>query len=292
MKSELRSAAGQWKARAAAVTAIALTGLLAIGIACSSGGELMASATTPRATATSAASPDSPARTTSTPAPTATSTSISPGAATPVGQATSAAAPLRPTAAVSTPVAVLAATATSGTPTPGEIIAGTFVVGEGSVATFTVNEKLAQLPAPNDAVLKISAITGAIRLDGTKFVISIDLYQLKSDQTRRDQYVREMLFPRQRMTTVTFSLVGDILPAFFKGEQVNANIEAVVNVNGVDAKLKFEIQTRLDGDRLFVLGRTDFVWADFGMRAPSSAIRQVRDNVHVEVLLASKRQSA
>ena len=62
-----------------------------------------------------------------------------------------------------------------------------------------------------------------------------------------------------------------------------------MNVNGVDADLEFQIVSRLDGDTLFILARTDFVWADFGMTAPVSRLFTVRDEVHVEVLLAATR---
>ncbi len=166
----------------------------------------------------------------------------------------------------------------------------TFVVGEGSEAAFTVNEKLARLPAPSDAVLRTGAITGDLELDGSEpLVISIDLHQLQSDQRLRDRYVRERLFPNQRMSTVTFTDLGDIPDSFFVGEVFQTNLIGTVNVNGVDADLEFQIESRLDGDTLFVLGRADFVWADFGMTAPTSRLFDVRDEVHVEVLLAAAR---
>ena len=166
----------------------------------------------------------------------------------------------------------------------------TFVVGEGSEAAFTVNEQLARLPAPTDAVLRTGSISGSIELGGSRsLVISIDLHQLRSDQSRRDQYVRQRLFPNQPISTVTFTDLGNIPDSFFAGEVFQTNVIGTVNVNGVDADLEFQIETRLDGDTLFVLGRADFVWADFGMTAPTSRLFDVRDEVHVEVLLAATR---
>lgn len=165
-----------------------------------------------------------------------------------------------------------------------------FVVSDVSEATFTVNEKLARLPAPSDAVLRTSAITGSIKLDRSEpVVISIDLHQLRSDQSRRDQYVRQRLFPNQPMSTIMFTDLGDIPDSFFVGEEFHTNLIGTVNVDGVDADLEFQIVSRLDGDTLFILARTDFVWADFGMTAPVSRLFTVRDEVHVEVLLAATR---
>ena len=46
-------------------------------------------------------------------------------------------------------------------------------------------------------------------------------------------------------------------------------------------------RSRDDGDVLFVLGRTSFVWSDFGMTAPNiGGFVRVTDEVSVEVLLA------
>ena len=164
---------------------------------------------------------------------------------------------------------------------------GVYLIGDGSEATFTVNEKLTQLPAPNDAVLRTGAISGEVRLDGNSFVVSIDLHELESDQDRRDNYVRRNLFPAQRVTTITFPGVTVIPDGLLRGEEVATTVTGTVNVNGVNADLTFEIEARLDGDTLYVLGRTDFVWADFGMTAPVSNLFVVQDDVHVEVLLAA-----
>ena len=58
----------------------------------------------------------------------------------------------------------------------------TFVVSEGSEPTFTVEEQLVRLPLPNDAVMRTTALSGEVQLDGRPSVIEIDLQQLSSDQ--------------------------------------------------------------------------------------------------------------
>jgi polyisoprenoid-binding protein YceI len=186
------------------------------------------------------------------------------------------------------------ATASSGetaTPSPssgGDLL---FEVGDGSIATFTVREKLTSLPAPNDAVLKADAITGTVNLDGDSFIVTIDLHDLESDQDRRDSYVRRNLFPAQRNATVTFPGIASLPDGLLSGDEVTATATGTVNVNGSDAEVEFEIEARLDGDVLYVLGRGDFTWADFGMTAPVSQLFVVEDEVHVEVLLATEKVS-
>ena len=70
---------------------------------------------------------------------------------------------------------------------PGRVEGIDFVVGEGSEATFTVREKLSRLRLPNDAVLRTTALTGVVRLNGRPSEIVIDLHSFQSDQAKRDR---------------------------------------------------------------------------------------------------------
>ena len=62
---------------------------------------------------------------------------------------------------------------------------------------------------------------------------------------------------------------------------------ATVNVNETDAEIELSVEARLDPDRLLVLAKGDFVWADFGMTAPVSRLFVVTDDVHMEVLVSA-----
>ncbi len=164
---------------------------------------------------------------------------------------------------------------------------GTFIVSEGSEATFTVNEKLSRLPLPNDAVMRTGEVTGTIDLSAATAELVIDLHTLKSDASRRDRYIREQLFPGQQTATIKVSKFPDLPESFADGESFTSTVMAIVNVNGTDAEIEFEIESRLDPDRLFVLVKGDFTWADFGMSAPTSRAFVVTDDVHVEVLVSA-----
>ncbi len=185
-------------------------------------------------------------------------------------------------------------TATSPAPGPtgereiGQVEGVTFVVGEGSEATFTVEEKLARLPLPNDAVVRTQALTGEIHLDGRPSVIHIDLHQLESDQARRDQYIRQRMFPSHPVATLTVDNLLPLPPGFTEGEVVNTQVTGILDIRGIQAPVTFRVEARDDGDMVFVLGRTSFVWADFQMTAPNiGSFVQVTEEVSVEVLLAA-----
>ena len=182
----------------------------------------------------------------------------------------------------------LATSSITATDTPASVsVDGTFLVGGGSEATFTVNEKLSRLPLPNDAVLRTSAITGEIDLSAESSSLVIDLHSLESDDSRRDRYVRDRLFPTQSTATISITDFTDIPAQFAEGEAFASTVTGTVNVNGSDAEIEFSIESRLDPDRLLVLVKGDFTWADFGMTAPTSNFFIVKDEVHVEVLLSA-----
>ena len=166
-------------------------------------------------------------------------------------------------------------------------IDGTFVVNDSSEATFTVNEKLSRLPLPNDAVLRTNAITGEIDLSAESASLVIDLHALESDDSRRDRYVRDRLFPTQSTATISITSFPDIPETFATGEAFTSTVIGLVNVNGIDADVEFTLESRLDPDRLLVLVKSDFTWADFEMSAPTSNFFVVKDEVHVEVLVSA-----
>ena len=168
----------------------------------------------------------------------------------------------------------------------GQIEGVTFVIGEGSLATFTVEEKLARLPLPNDAVVSTKGLTGEVHFDGRPSVIEIDLHQLQSDQPRRDQYIRERMFPNHPIAVFTLDDAGPLPDGFTEGQEVTTQLTGQLDIRGVQAPVSFDVEARDDGDVIYILGRTSFVWEEFGMTAPNLGFVVVTDEVSVEVLLA------
>ena len=161
-----------------------------------------------------------------------------------------------------------------------------FLVGEGSEATFTVEEQFADLPLPNDAVVRTTSLSGEVYLDGRPSVIAIDLHELESDQPRRDQYIRSRMFPSDPMATFTLDNAGPLPDGFADGDDVTTTITGQLEIRGAQAPVTFDIEARDDGDVIFILGRTTFEWEDLGMTAPQLPFLDVRDQVRTEVLLA------
>ena len=223
-------------------------------------------------------------------APTSTSTSPS---------ATATSRP-SPTAASTSPPSTSAPTSPSPTampsPTPGssgaprsvgEYDGVSFVVSAGSEATFTVEEQLASLPLPNDAVMRTSALSGEVHLDGRPSVIRIDLQELSSDQTFRDRYVRGRMFGEFPVAVFTVPDIGPIPDGLALGEEVTASVDGSLEIHGGSFPFSFEIEARDDGDELFILGRATFTWDQLEIPRPTAqSVVSIEDEVRVEILLA------
>lgn len=258
---------------------IAMAGLLALLAAfsaCGDGGEEAAS-TAPATAAPAAAAPTATAAApaTQTPAtPTPTPTAAPPAAPTPP-PAPTAAAPAGPEYDEDRAI--------------GEVEGVVFVVAEGSEVTFTVEEQLTRLPLPIEAVMRTEELSGEFRVDGSPVTITVDLHSLRSDQDRRDGYVRGRMFPDH--PTATFTIDGDrpLPDGFTDGEEVSVEVEGTLSIRGMEFPLTFDITARDDGNVVHLLGETTFTWADLGMDEPRAGIVVwVAEEVRVNVLLALK----
>jgi len=106
------------------------------------------------------------------------------------GAATPATASGTPTAAATTSTSTPSATASATT-----ITTGTWAVSNTSKATVRVREQLVRIPAPSDAVLTATGVSGSFTLnpDGTfapTSKITVDLTTLTSDQSNRDGTIK------------------------------------------------------------------------------------------------------
>ena len=254
-----------------------LVALLAAFSACGDGGEEAASPASTPATSAAAAAP------TPTEAAPATQTPATP---TPTPAATPPAAPTPPPA----PTAPAASAPEYDEDRAiGKLEGVTFVVAEGSEVTFTVEEQLTRLPLPIEAVMRTTTLSGEFRADGSPVTITVDLHSLRSDQDRRDQYVRQRMFPDH--PTATFTVNGDrpFPEGFTDGEEVMTQLEGTLSIRGVEVPMTFDITARDDGNVVHLLGETTFTWADLGMDEPRAGIVVwVAEEVRVNVLLALK----
>ena len=163
---------------------------------------------------------------------------------------------------------------------PSGDLAGTWAVGDGSIAGYRVREKLAALPAPSDAVGRTGAITGRFTLteDGGAYKVdkaefTVDVSQLKSDESRRDNRIRTTGLETDKFPQATYALTGPInIPAdAADGKAVTVQSEGDLTLHGATKKVSIPLQVQRDGAQIKIVGNYEFGWADFGMTPPSVA---------------------
>jgi hypothetical protein len=174
--------------------------------------------------------------------------------------------------------------------TPADVGGVKFVVGEGSQTQFTVREQLSNVPLPNDATMRNSALAGEVHLDGRPSTIEIDLTKFSSDQPRRDSFIREM-WSRQPIARVTIDNIGALPEQYSAGEVVRQRVTGRLSILGFEAPIAFDVEARLEEGTLSVLGTTKFRWADFNLRPPNTATVRVEDEVSTQILIVARAGS-
>jgi polyisoprenoid-binding protein YceI len=174
------------------------------------------------------------------------------------------------------------------------------ILAESSEARYRVREQLVGVSFPNDAVGATRAIEGTIVLDGQGRVvpadsrITIDLRTLKSDEARRDNYLRRRTLETDRFPTVTF------VPAEVRRLPVpvpasgSATVEIVgdLTVRDVTRRVTWEGTATFQGQRIALRAKTTFKFGDLGLTIPRvSVVLSVEDHIQLEadLTLAAQR---
>ena len=172
------------------------------------------------------------------------------------------------------------------------------VVAERSEARYLVREQLAGLSFPNDAVGTTSAIEGSLALDVRGRVLpsdsrfSVDLRTLRSDEARRDNYLRRNTLETDHYPNAVF------VPTDVRGLPVplpqtgTASFDLVGDLTIRDAtrRVTWEATATIQGQDLSVQARTAFRFADFALRVPRvSSVLSVEDTIRLEIDLLLRR---
>lgn len=180
-------------------------------------------------------------------------------------------------------------------------LAGTWTAADGSVAGYRVREKLAQLPAPSDAVGRTGAITGQVTITDRSGAYSaenanftVDVSQLKSDQDKRDNKIHSIGLETDKYPMATFAAAGPILipEGAVNGSPATVNAEGDLMLHGQTKKVTLPLQVQRTGAQLKIVGTYQFAWADFGMSAPSiQPFVSVTGNPTLEFSLLMSKQT-
>jgi len=175
-----------------------------------------------------------------------------------------------------------------------------YVVAEGSEVRYRVREQLVGLSLPNDAVGATRAIEGGLALDAQGRVVAdgsrftVDLRTLRSDEARRDNYLRRNTLETERFPAVVFvptELRG--LPAPPPGSgTATFTLVGDLTVRDVTRRVQWAATGTFDGPAVSVKARTAFPFGEFGLRQPRvPVVLSVEDTIRLEADLVLRRAS-
>lgn len=196
------------------------------------------------------------------------------------------------------PTPAPATTAPATTAPAAEAGALTFQVQAGSKAVVRVREQLANVSAPNDAVLETTDVKGSfgLRPDGAFTAaskITVGLEALKSDSNIRDGFIKSSTLEVRRFPTADFVPVratGLPVPLPATGEWT-FQLTGKLTVHGVEKEVTWEVKATRTAAGITASAKNAPTWkfGDFDMRVPRAAsVLSVVDEIRVELELTAR----
>ncbi len=169
----------------------------------------------------------------------------------------------------------------------------TFTLTPGkSTALYKVREQLAGLSLPSDAIGKTSQVSGSvtIKADGTidsntsKFVV--DLSTLVSDQSRRDNFIKQNTLGTAQYPNATFvPTQADGLPnPLPTSGQVNFQLTGNLTIRDVTKPVTWTVTGTVSGGTATGTAITTFKFEDFNLTQPRvPVVLSVVDSITLEI---------
>lgn len=174
-----------------------------------------------------------------------------------------------------------------------------FVVVPGdSSAKYVVEETLSGLPAT--AVGVTTDVTGEIYLtadglyDGAESKFMVDLSTLKTDESRRDNFVRDNVLQTRQFQFAEFVIESvDGFPAgYVEGDEASLTLAGTMTIRDVSLPMTFTVLARQAADTLTATADTQFLMSDFGIDPPQVTIAKAKDGVVLQVVLIAREPEA
>jgi polyisoprenoid-binding protein YceI len=208
-------------------------------------------------------------------------------------QAPAATSPAQPQAAA-TPAGAAAAPAAQAA---GAAQALRFVIDQsGSNVKYVVKERLSGLPA--EAVGQTKAITGEIFLTpqglapGARSQFSVDLRTLQTDESRRDNYVRQNVLRTNQFPNAVFVVesIGGFPTNYVDNTAVDLTMRGTLTIQNVSRPVEWTVNARRAGDTLSAIADLTFNMTDFNITPPDVGIAKAEDGVRLQVTILARQQ--
>ncbi len=141
---------------------------------------------------------------------------------------------------------------------------------------------------------RTSDVAGSLTIAGnqaTAAEFTVQMGSITSDSDRRDGQFRGRIMSVDEFPTATFVLTAPIdfgaVPA--EGESLTATATGDLTLRGVTRSVTFDVEAKLEGGRIGVLGSIPILFSDYSIPDPSNGFAVVKDNGLLEFVLVFDR---
>lgn len=183
-------------------------------------------------------------------------------------------------------------TTTSDTVAPSTPDGAWTIVGANSTVGYRIQEVLGGVDV--EAAGRTDQVTGSLTIAGTEATageFSVDMASIKSSDDRRDGQFRGRIMSVEEFPTATFVLTApiDFGAVPIEGTPITATATGDLTLRGVTRSVTFEVEARLEGGRIGVLGSIPILFSDYEIPDPSNVAAKVEDNGLLEFVLVFER---
>lgn len=226
---------------------------------------------------------------------------LAPAATTPPATATAAPAPTAASAVPTAAASSTTSTAAQAVPASAGSAGIKFVVDPSkSEASYSVREQLAKFSLPNDAIGKTNAIAGSITLkpdgslDPANSKITVDLSTLKTDESMRDNYVRQNILQTGQYPQAVFvpTLISGLPGAIPQSGSVSFKVTGDLTIHSVTKPVTWDVTGSVNNGVATGTATTSFTFEDFGLNQPRvSIVLSVVDKITLSVNVTFTRSN-
>ena len=183
--------------------------------------------------------------------------------------------------------------ATAETPAASADAQAFVIVPEQSEATYLAGETLANVGLPSTAEGVTQEIAGTLYVSADGYAldaanetkVTVQLANLKTDEDRRDNRVREALevttYPEATFVATSVSEIDTSIPL---DQEQTFQMTGIMTLHGVEKEVTWEVKARREGDIMTALATINILYADFGITPPNiGGFVSVEDNVTLQM---------
>jgi polyisoprenoid-binding protein YceI len=165
------------------------------------------------------------------------------------------------------------------------------VAPTGNEARYRVREQLVGKDLPNDAIGRTSDVTGRLVVDAGGGVVRdssrivVVVASLKSDQSRRDNFLRRRTLESEKFPNVELvpTALQGLLTPIAPGASRALAVTGELTVHGVTRPTTWQVTARADGSAVVGTATTAFTFKDFALDQPRvPVVLSVADTIRLE----------